>query len=83
VQPLAYRATVRALPVPFTGVFANACDARRRDELARFLSATAGKQPAGDRFVKQSIAGLDACSDWKSRIGPQVERWLATQAAPR
>ena len=62
----------------YAGIFANACDPARRDEVASFITEQFGKTPGGAREVAQAIEGMDKCIAYRAKMGPQVEAWAAT-----
>jgi hypothetical protein len=62
----------------FAGIFTNACDPARRDEIAKYVTATFGSKPGGQREVAQAIEGMDQCIAWRKVNEPQVARWLSS-----
>jgi alanyl aminopeptidase len=66
----------------FTGVFTGACDPKRRDELADFVTKHFSTFPGGERGVKQSIEGMDQCLAGRALLEPEVRAWLGGYRIP-
>jgi cytosol alanyl aminopeptidase len=62
----------------YAGLFTNACDPARRDEIAAFVQKTFAKVPGAERELAQHIEGMDQCIAYRARVRPQVEAWLKT-----
>src|SRR5207245_447206 len=58
------------------GLFTSACDPRRRDELADYVTRHFGVIPGGDRVVKQAIESMDQCLASRAALEPEVRAWL-------
>ena len=54
----------------------SACDAHRRDDLARDLTALYAGRPGGPRDTQIAIERLDRCIASKAVLGPAVRSWL-------
>jgi alanyl aminopeptidase len=58
-------------------VFTDACDPRRRDEIAAFVTKHYAALPASARPIKQAIEEMDICIARKQRLERSVRAWLA------
>jgi alanyl aminopeptidase len=64
-------------PAWLTYVFTASCVAARRDEIARYVTATFATLPGGARVVRQAIEGMDQCIARRTLIEPEIRGWLA------
>jgi len=61
-------------------VFTASCSAKRRDEIARYVTDTFAGLPGGPRTVRQAIEGMDQCIARRALLVPELRRWLAGKA---
>ncbi|MGE5183995.1 MAG: ERAP1-like C-terminal domain-containing protein, partial [Acidobacteriota bacterium] len=64
-------------------LFAGACDAQRRDELADYITKHFGGLPGGERVAKQAIEGMDQCIASRAALEPEIRAWLGGYRLPR
>jgi alanyl aminopeptidase len=65
------------------GVFTSACDAKRRDEIADYVTKHYAGVAGGDRIVKQAIEGMDQCIASRAMIEPEIRAFLGGWKPPR
>jgi len=56
--------------------FTQSCSAKRRDEIARYVTETFAALPSGPRTVQQAIEGMDQCIAGRALLEPELRRWL-------
>ena len=57
-------------------LFTNACDAKRRDELAAEVTKRFGSRPGGAHVVAEAIEQMDQCIATRAALEPEVRGWL-------
>ncbi|MEO8842931.1 MAG: M1 family aminopeptidase [Kofleriaceae bacterium] len=57
-------------------VFTNACDPKRRDELAGEVTKRFGSRPGGAQVVAEAIEQMDQCIATRAALEPEVRGWL-------
>ena len=57
-------------------VFTNACDPKRRDELAAEVTKRFGARPGGAHVVAEAIEQMDQCIATRAALEPEVRGWL-------
>jgi cytosol alanyl aminopeptidase len=57
-------------------VFTNACDPKRRDELAADVTKRFGSRPGGAHVVAEAIEQMDQCIATRAALEPEVRGWL-------
>jgi alanyl aminopeptidase len=63
--------------------FTSACDGKRRDELADYVTKHFAPYPGGDRVVKQAIERMDHCIASRAVVDPELRAWLGGFRLPR
>jgi alanyl aminopeptidase len=64
-------------------VFAVACDATKRDELADYITKHFASMPGGEREAKQAIEGMDQCIASRKLLEPEVRGWIGGYKIPK
>ena len=57
-------------------LFAETCDASKRDEVIAYVTKTFAGLPGGKRTVAQSLEQMDQCIERKKQLEPEVRAWL-------
>jgi len=63
--------------------FTDACDPKRRDELATEVTTRFASQPGGARVVAQAIEEMDQCIATRAALDPEIRGWLGGVKIPR
>ncbi|HUJ59368.1 MAG TPA: M1 family metallopeptidase [Kofleriaceae bacterium] len=64
-------------------LFTSACDPKRRDEVADYVTAHFARFPGGDRVVKQEIEAMDQCIASRAVLEPELRGWLGGVKIPK
>src|SRR5664279_1831820 len=57
-------------------LFTNACDSKRRDDLAAEVTKRFGSRPGGAHVVAEAIEQMDQCIATRAALEPEVRGWL-------
>ena len=60
-----------------SAVFTSACDAKRRDEIADYVTKTFSKLPGGERVIAKNLEAMDQCIANRKVLEPEIRAWLS------
>jgi hypothetical protein len=63
-------------------VFTGSCDAKRRDDIADFVTKHFAVLPGGEHDVKEAIEGMDQCIAMRASLEPEIRAWLGGWKPP-
>jgi len=57
-------------------LFAETCDASKRDEVIAYVNKTFAGLPGGKRTVAQNLEQMDQCIERRKQLEPEIRAWL-------